>query len=139
MDFLAPPQPEFDIEATMQTLKIDPASIRSASCRWKVFDAEPKDQPGKEDAVFKLLPYVFNKIVDTLISNSNTKLTARDRSVKFFQNPNMAPMSADRHNATRPDGYMLAKDMFQEGTVSWADVLLRVSTSERKGLRNWTM
>jgi hypothetical protein len=36
----------------------------------------------------------------------------------------MALMSADRHNATRPDGYMLVKDRLQERTVSWADVLL---------------
>jgi len=32
-------------------------------------------------------------------------------------------MSADRHNATRPDGYLLVKNRMQGKTVSWADVV----------------
>jgi hypothetical protein len=59
MDFLAPPQPEFDIEATMEKLKTDPG-ILTASGRWKAFDKEPKDQSGREDAVFKPMPDIFN-------------------------------------------------------------------------------
>ena len=36
----------------------------------------------------------------------------------------MAPMSADRHNTTRPEGYIMWKSRFQGEFVSWADVVL---------------
>jgi hypothetical protein len=133
MDFLAPPQPEFDIQATMEILKADPAGILTASGRWKAFDTEPKDQPGREDAIFKPMPYIFSKIVEAIIANSDSKLTASDCSVDFLQNPTMAPMSSDRHNATRPDGYLLVKDRLQERTVSWADVLLSCEYKREEG------
>ena len=45
----------------------------------------------------------------------------------------MAPMSADRHNATRPDGYLLAKDRMQEQTVSRADVVLSCEYKRNDG------
>jgi hypothetical protein len=135
MDFLAPPQPDFDIEATMKTLKSDPA-VLTASGRWTAFDKEPTDQYGREDAVFKPLPDIFKKVVDAIIANSNSKLTKRDCSVDFLQNPNMAPMSADRHNATRPDGYMVLKSRSQQGTISWANVVLSCEYKQNGGVED---
>jgi hypothetical protein len=133
MDFLAPPQPDFDINATMKTLNSDPA-VMTASGRWTAFDKEPTSQSGREDAVFKPLPDIFKKVVDAIITNWNSKLTQNDCSIDFLQNSNMAPMSADRHNATRPDGYMVLKRRFQGGTVSWADVVLSCEYKRNKGV-----
>jgi hypothetical protein len=96
MDFLAPPQPDFDIDATMKTLNSDPAVI-TASGWWTAFDKEPTSQSSREDAVFKPLPDIFKKVVDAIIMNSNSKLTKQDCSIDFLQNSNMATMSADRH------------------------------------------
>jgi hypothetical protein len=133
MGFLAPPQPDFDIDATMKTLSSDPAVI-TASGRWTAFDKEPTSQSGREDAVFKPLPDIFKKVVDAIITNSNSKLTKHDCSIDFLQNSNMAPMSADRHNATRPDGYMVLKSRFEDGTVSWADVVLSCEYKRNEGV-----
>lgn len=124
IDFLAPPQPAFNIEATMEMLKSDREGILAASGRWTAYEKEPKDQTGKEDAIFKPMPDIFKKVVDAIIANSSFNLTSPDCSTDFLQNPTMAPMSADRHNATRPDGYLLVKDRIQRETVSWADVVL---------------
>jgi hypothetical protein len=131
MDFLAPPQPEFDVEATMETLKF--SGILTAADRWKAFDTEPKDQHGREDAIFKPIPEIFDKIVDAIIMNSNSTLTARDRSVDFLQNPTMAPTSSERHNASRPDGYLLVKDRALVERVSWADILLSCEYKREEG------
>jgi hypothetical protein len=40
----------------------------------------------------------------------NSKLTEDDCSVKLEQNPSRAATSADRYNATRPDGYLLLRN-----------------------------
>jgi hypothetical protein len=61
------------------------------------------------------------------------KLTARDCSVDFLQNPNMAPKSSDRHNTSKPDGYLLMKDRVREDTVSWADVVLSCEYKREDG------
>jgi hypothetical protein len=45
----------------------------------------------------------------------------------------MEPKSADRHNATRPDGYLLVKDKVQPGIVSWADVVLSCEYKRENG------
>ena len=50
MEFLAPPQPDFNIEAMME-LKSDSEGILAASGRWTAYEKEPKDQVGKEDAI----------------------------------------------------------------------------------------
>ena len=131
MDFLAPPQPDFDLNATMKMLKSDSSRILTTSDRWTAFDKEPKDQVGREDAVFQPIPDIFKKVVDAIIANS--KLKKYHCIIDFLQNPNMEPKSADRHNATRPDGYLLVKDRVQPGTVSWADVVLSCEYKREDG------
>ena len=83
MDFLAPPEPDFNIDVTMKTLNSDPAVI-TASGQWTAFDKEPTSQSGQEDAVFKPLPDIFKKVVDVIITNSNSKLTKHDCLVDFL-------------------------------------------------------
>jgi hypothetical protein len=122
MDFLAPPQPEFDLEAMMETLKA--RGILTTSGRWRAFNTEPKNQTGGEDATFKPMEDIFNGVVDAVIANSNSKLTADNCSVDFLQNPYMTPMSTVMHNVTKPDGYMLVKDRLKSKNVSWADIVL---------------
>jgi hypothetical protein len=122
MDFLAPPLPAFDLDAAMKMLKSPDSQILTPSGRWTAFDKVPKDQDGREDVVFKPIVNIFKKVTDVISATSH--LTQVDSLIHFAQNPNMTPKSADRHNATRPDGYLLVKDRLQPGTVSWADVVL---------------
>jgi hypothetical protein len=75
MNHLAP-QPEFDIETTMKSLKS--SSILTALDRLTVFDKSPKDQDCPEDVAFKPIPDLFKKVVDAIILNSKTKLTKED-------------------------------------------------------------
>jgi hypothetical protein len=134
MDFLAPPRPDFDIEATINELRSMPGGILSASGRWEAYNEEPKDQSGGEGAVFNPLTEIFNKIVAAVIASSNSKLTALDRSVEFAQNPSRAPTSADRYNATRPDRYLLVKDRLDRETTSWADIVLSCEYKREDGM-----
>jgi hypothetical protein len=133
MDFLAPPQPNFDICATMQTMMSGPEGILTASDGWTTFKKKPKDQIGKEDAIFKPVSDIFSKVVAAVIKNSTSNLNAKNCSVDFLQNPTMSPKSADRHNASRPDGYMLVKDRLQGETVSWSDVVLSCEYKRKEG------
>ena len=122
MKFLAPPQPQFDVDATINTLKSD--ILLSASGRWAVFDKEPKDQRAVENDVFRPITNIFKKVVDAIIKHSDPDLTKDRCSIDFLQNPNGTPKSEDRHNSSRPDGYLLVKNRLEEHTVSWADVVL---------------
>ena len=130
MDHLAPPQPNFDLEATITSLKS--ASILTAIDRWTVFDKAPKDRDCSEDAAFKPIPDIFTQVVDEIVANSQSKLTKADRSTDFVQNPSRAPTSVERHNASRPDGYLLVKDR-KPGSVSWADVVLSCEYKRKDG------
>jgi hypothetical protein len=132
MDFLAPPQPEFDIEATMEKLKT--SGVLTALGRWKAFDKEPKDQSGREDVVFKPMSDIFNATVTAIIEDSNLNFTARDCALDFLQNPNITPKSSDRGNTSKPDGYLLMKDRVREDKVSWADVVLSCEYKREGGV-----
>ena len=57
---------------------------------------------------------IFKNIVAAVIANPDSKLTADNCSLVLEQNRSMAPTLADRHNATRPDGYLVVKDRFDE-------------------------
>ena len=131
MDHLAPPQPDFDVEATMQTL--NSSSILTSLDRWTVFDKSPKDQNCPEDAAFKPIPDIFKKVVDAMILNSQTKLTKEHCSIDFLQNPNRAPTSAERYNASRPDGYMVVNDRLNAEVISWSDVVLSWGYKRKDG------
>jgi hypothetical protein len=95
---------------------------------------EPKAQSG-EDAAFKPMTEIFKNIVAAVISNSDLKLTADDCSLELEQNPSMAPTSADRYNATRPDGYLVVKDRLDvNGNIpSWADIDLSCECKQKDG------
>ena len=132
LDHLAPPKPDFDIDAPMKSLKSARPSIITASDRWTMFDKVPKDQDCSEDAAFKPIPEIFAKVVEAIIANSHAKLTKHDRSIDFLQNPNRAPTSTERHNASRPDGYLLVKNR-KPGPVLWADVVLSCEYKRKDG------
>ncbi|KAF9507779.1 hypothetical protein BS47DRAFT_1385014 [Hydnum rufescens UP504] len=106
----------------MNALKSTPGGILSASGRWETFSKEPKDQSGGEEAVFKPITNIFDNIVTAIITTS--ELTTDNCSVEIVQNPSRAPTSAERYNATRPDGYLLLKDRSDRAGVSWADIAL---------------
>ena len=97
-------------------LKSNPA-VTTSSGQWSTFDKELTHQSCWEDPVFKLLPDIFKNIVDIIIANSNSKLNQHNYSVDFFQNLNITLTLADRHNTTRPDGYMVLKSRLQGDTV----------------------
>jgi hypothetical protein len=131
MKFLVPPQPQFDVVATINTLKSD--IILSASGRWTVFDNEPKDQRAAGNDVFKPITNIFKKVVDAIIKHSDTDLTGDCSLINFLQNPNSTPKSEDRHNSSRHDGYMLVKDRLDKRAVSWADVVLSCEYKKQGG------
>ncbi|KIM74927.1 hypothetical protein PILCRDRAFT_92352 [Piloderma croceum F 1598] len=114
------------------SLTPDPEGILTASDGWTAFEKNSKDQIGKEDTIFKPM----SEIVATVIKNSTSNLTAKSCLINFLQNPTMAPKSADRHNASRPDGYMLVKDRLQGETVPWADVVLSCEYKQKEGDKN---
>lgn len=127
---LAPPQPHFDLEATIEALKADPEGLLPPDSRWKGFDVDPKDQNGTEDTIFQPLPEIFNKVVEKITANS--ALATDNCLVEFLHNPTMAPTSVERHNMTRPDGYLVLKDRDKK-LVSWADVLLSCEYKPKDG------
>jgi hypothetical protein len=51
LDHLAPHQPKFNLEATMERLKRDPEGIIPHTGRWSAFNQDPKDQPAHEGSV----------------------------------------------------------------------------------------
>lgn len=130
MDHLVPPQPDFDIDGMMKWLK-GPAAMLTTSDQWTKFEKAPKDQES-EDGAFGLISEIFMKVVEAIIVNSQAKLTERDRSTDYLQNPNRAPMSTKRHNASRPDGFLLLKDRNQ-GALSWADVAVLCEYKRKDG------
>ena len=124
MDFLAPPRPDFDIDATMDFLKT--GNVLSPSGRWKAFIHEPKDQSGGENTIFEPMTEIFGSVVAAIIATSNSKFTADNCLIDFVQNPNFAAESLERRNTAKPDGYFLVKDRDRsdKNKVSWADVAL---------------
>jgi hypothetical protein len=77
---------------------------------------------------------IFKKIVGAVIMSSSSKLTVDDCSIELVHNPSIAPMSADRYNATRPDGYLLVKDRLGGVNISWADVVLSCEYKWKDGI-----
>jgi hypothetical protein len=43
LDYLAPPQPDFDLNATMQSLKLGSEPALTSSNQWSMFSEAPKD------------------------------------------------------------------------------------------------
>jgi hypothetical protein len=131
LDYLAPPQPEFDLDATMRSLKLGTEPVLTSSNRWSKFPKAPKDSQGSEDRVFSPMPEIFTKVVAAIVANSCGKLREDNRTIDFLQNPSRAPTSTERRNDSRPDGYLVLKDrnkdMSKDGKredILWADIAL---------------
>src|ERR1700733_6875399 len=132
LDFLAPPQPEFDLESTMRSLKSGTVPVLTSSNGWSKFPKvqKKKEIPDKEDPVFSQMPELFTKVVADIVANSRGKLSEENRTIDFLQNPNRAPISTERRNESRPDGYFVLKHrdkvMSKKGEedIRWADIAL---------------
>jgi hypothetical protein len=83
-------------------------------------------------AVFTPMAGVFDLVVRAIIANSDR--TLGHVSVRFYQNPTRAPTSNARQAATRPDGYMVLKEIFPEGNESWDGILLSCEYKWRDGV-----
>jgi hypothetical protein len=143
LDYLAPPQPEFDLKATMQSLKSGPQPGLTPSNRWSKFAKAPKESQGSdgEDGVFSPIPEIFAKVVGAIVANSGGKLEEENRTVDFLQNPSLAPTSAERRNESRPDGYLVLKnrnkEMSKDGNkedILWVDIALSCEYKRKDGV-----
>jgi hypothetical protein len=137
LNHLAPPQPDFDLEATMKSLKLGSTPVLTSSNRWSKFAKAPKDSQGSEDEIFSPIPDIFLEVVVAIIANSGGKLKKDMCTVDFLQNPSRAPTSAERHNGSRPDGYLMLKDrikeIFKDETIFWADIALSCEYKRKDG------
>ena len=126
LDYLAPPQPDFDLNATMRSLKLGPGPVFTSSNRWSKFSEPPMDPQGPEDGIFSPMPEIFTKVVVAIVANSGGKLKEDKRTVDFLQNPSRAPTSAERDDSSRPDGYLVLKDGIRgkKEDILWADIVL---------------
>jgi hypothetical protein len=135
LDYLAPPQPNFDLNATMQSLKLGSKPVLTSSNRWSKFAEAPKHSQGSEDNVSSPLPEIFTKVVLAIVANSGGKLKEDNRTVDFLQNPSQTPTSAERDDEThesRPDGYLVLKDAKKED-ILWADIALSCEYKREDG------
>ena len=136
LDYLAPPQPDFDLNATIQSLKLGSKPVLTPSNRWSEFAKAPKDSQVPEDRVFSPIPEIFTNVVVAIVANSGGKLKEDNRTVDFLQNPSRTPTSADRRNDSRPDGYLVFKDRNQDGKnddIRWADIALSCEYKRKDG------
>jgi hypothetical protein len=131
LNHLAPPQPDFDLDATMESLKSGSQPTLTSSNRWSKFADAQNDSQRSEDEISSPMPAIFAKVVLAIIANSGGKLKDDKCTVDFLQNPSRAPTSAERYNESRPDGYLVFKDrnrkMSKDGKmedVLWADIAL---------------
>ena len=130
LDYLAPPQPNFNLNVTIQSLKSGPKPVISLSNQWSDFPKAPKDSQGSEDGVFSAMPKIFTKVVAAIVASSGGNLKEEYRTIDFLHNSSRAPTSADRRSESRPDGYFVLKDR-NKGTskTGTRENILRASTS----------
>ena len=130
LDYLAPPQPDFDLNATMQSLRFGSEPSLTSSNRWSKISKTRKDFRGSEDNVFSLIPEIFTRVVVAIAANSRGKLSEEDRTIDFLQNPSLAQTWDKRDNESRLDGYLVlkrrSKVMSEDGTedILWDDIVL---------------
>jgi hypothetical protein len=131
LDRLAPPQPDFDLDATMTSLRSGFEPALTSSNRWSKFVDAPNDSQGSEDEESSPIPDIFTNVVLAIATNSGGKLADHKRTVDFLQNPSRAPTSDERRNKSRPDCYLVLKDrhkrMSKDGkkeNILWADIAL---------------
>jgi hypothetical protein len=129
--FLAPLQPDFDIEGTLETLKLIPRGIPPNSTWWRTFD---KDQSGREDTVFMWMSNIFDSVSNMIIKNSNSKLTVDDRMTHFLLRPSMV---ASTDFCGESDGYLVLKHRLDSKMVSWTDVVLSCEYKQNDGIKEF--
>jgi hypothetical protein len=135
LEKLAPLQPNFDLIATMESLRsgFEPALTRSN--RWSKFAKAPKDNPDNEDTVFSPMPEIFTKVVAAIAASSKGRLNKAACTVDFLQKPNHAPISAGRPNESRPDGYLVLKNRSNQASndenIQWAEIALSCEYKKR--------
>jgi hypothetical protein len=78
------------------------------------------------------MPEIFTKVVVAIVANSGGKLKEDKRTVDFLPNPSRALTSAERHNESRPDGYLVLKDEEKED-ILWADIALSCEYKRKDG------
>jgi hypothetical protein len=78
------------------------------------------------------MPEIFTKVVVAIVANSSGKLKEDNRTVDFLQNPSQAPTSVERHNESRPDGYLVLKHGKKED-ILWADIVLSCEYKRNDG------
>ena len=131
LDHLAPHQPDFDLDATMISLRSGSEPALTSSNRWSKFADAPNDSQDSEDEVLSPMPDIFTKVVLAIVTSSGGKLADRKRTVDFLQNPSRAPTSGERRNKSRPDGYLVLRDRHKmmsndgkEENILWGDIAL---------------
>jgi hypothetical protein len=133
MEYLAPPQPDFDIDSTIEWLNSASDPTLTLSNQWTAFAVVPKDQ-GSEDTAFRPIRDIFSNVMKAIVANTRgVKLTEGDCSVDYVQNPNHAPTLTERHNASRPDGYLVLRIRKGGKEVRWADVVLSCEYKRKDG------
>ena len=131
LDHLAPPQPDFDLDATMTSLRSGSELALTSSTRWSKFADAPNDSQDSEDEVYSQMPDIFTNVMLAIVTSSGGKLADHKRTVDFLQNPSQAPTSGDRGNKSRPDGYLVLRDRHKmmskdgkEENILWGDIAL---------------
>ena len=141
LDHLAPPQPDFYLDSTIQSLKLWSEPVITSSNRWSKFPNSPKDSQGSEDTIFSPILEIFMKVVIAIIANSGGKLKEDNITVDFLLNPSPAPTSAERHKRSRPDGYLVLKDRSKvmskggrKDDILWGDIVLSWEYKRKGGV-----
>ena len=117
LQHLAPPQPDFDVDATINSLRQDPEGILPSGW-WSGFVNDPKDQKKLEKDVFLPMSNIFNKVVDVIIAGLKTTTL-----VQFVQEPHKPPASSVSTHKTRPDSFLALKQESTKAT-SWSDIMV---------------
>ena len=141
LDHLAPPQPDFDFDSTIQSLKLGSEPVLTSSNQWTMFTNSPKDSQGSEYTIFSPIPEIFTRVVVSIIANSGGKLNEDKNVVDFLQNPSRTPTSAERNKMSRPDGYLVFKDRIKvmskggrKEDIRWGDIALSWEYKRKGGV-----
>ena len=141
LDHLAPPQPDFDLDSTIQSLKLGSEPVLTSSNQWTMFTNSPKNSQGSEYTIFSPIPEIFTKVVVAIIANSGGKINEDKNIVDFLQNPSRTPTSAERNKGSRPDGYLVFKDRIKvmskggrKEDIRWGDIALSWEYKRKGGV-----
>ena len=139
---LTPRPPDFfDLDATMKSLGSGSNSAlksSNGSDRWRAFPKAPKDYKGSEGKVFRSMEDIFKKVVAAIAANSGRQV---GNTIEFKQNLNWVPISADRDDKSRPDGYLVLKTREtnrKNEQIHWGDIALSCEYKEEDGVGDFS-